>query len=474
MGFRRLLRAEWTKLRSVRRWVLGLFAATVLTVLVSLLAVSGSASDTNEIRDFVVGPDGGPVADDFRFVHQPLTGDGTIIARVAALEPRHARAAAGVMVKQGTTSGAPYAALGVTARHGVHLRANYTTDVAGDTRVLAPRWLKLVRAGTRVTGYESADGETWRRVGTVTVPGLPATVEIGLFVMSPPRVTVERQAGSTSVGEHATDSSATFDSVRLAPGPGTTWTGENVGRRAADRDRAGNGGTPGVFTVTGSGDIGPRMPDDDPVQNSLFGAFVGLMAVTAVGALFMTSEYRRGLIRTTFAATPKRGRVLAAKALVLAAAAFAAGLAGAMAAFLLGQPILRERGFGPPGYPVASLSDPSVLRAVLGTAALLAVVAVFSLAVGTVLRHSAAAITAVISLVVLPAIIAILLPTGPAQWLMRVTPAGGLGIQRSRPPTVALVEPWSMVHPWLGFGVLCGYTAVALALATWLLRRRDA
>jgi hypothetical protein len=57
---------------------------------------------------------------------------------------------------------------------------------------------------------------------------------------------------------------------------------------------------------------------------------------------------------------------------------------------------------------------------------------------------------------------------------MRVTPAGGFAIQRAKEPTEALVEPWSLIGPWTGFGVLCAYAAVTLALAFWLLRRRDA
>ena len=88
----------------------------------------------------------------------------------------------------------------------------------------------------------------------------------------------------------------------------------------------------GRFTVTGSGDIAPDVPGGagpgQTLDHTLVGAFAGLIAVVVVGTMFITAEYRRGLIRTTFAASPRRGRVLAAKAIVIGAVTFAAGLVG--------------------------------------------------------------------------------------------------------------------------------------------------
>ncbi|HET6750647.1 MAG TPA: ABC transporter permease subunit [Actinomycetes bacterium] len=472
-SFGRLLLAEWTKLRSVRRWVLGLLAAAVLTIVISLLAAAGSGTDANQEPNFVVGPDGQPVVDDFHFVHRSLSGDGSVTARVLTQENSHQWAGAGVMLKQSTVSGSPYAAIMVTPRHGVRLRSNFTTDLPGGADTV-PRWLRLTRSGTSVTGYESADGVAWRKVGTVDLHGLPQSVEIGLFVSSPPDVVIERQAGSTSVGGRPTSGTATFDNVRVEaaqPQQSASWANENVGRSPARGEATEMGGT---FTVTGSGEIAPNPPPDDVVQISLFGAFVGLMAIVAVGVLFITSEYKRAMIRTTFAASPRRGRVLAAKAIVIGVATFAVGMVASVTAFVLAQPILRENGFAPPAFPRPSLSEGPVLRAVVGTAAFLAVVAVFSLGVGALLRRSAGAISAVIALLVLPVIIASVLPLPAARWLMRVTPAGGFAIQRAKEPTEALVEPWSLIGPWTGFGVLCAYAAVSLAVAFWLLRGRDA
>nr|BFE79102.1 hypothetical protein GCM10020093_017030 [Planobispora longispora] len=71
---------------------------------------------------------------------------------------------------------------------------------------------------------------------------------------------------------------------------------------------------------------------------------IGLIAVIVVAVTFMTAEYRRGLIRTTLLASPRRGRVPAAKAVVIGAAAFAAGLVAAGVTVPLGTRLLREGG----------------------------------------------------------------------------------------------------------------------------------
>ena len=74
------------------------------------------------------------------------------------------------------------------------------------------------------------------------------------------------------------------------------------------------------------------------------GAFAGLIAVVVVAAMFITAEYRRGLIRTTLAASPRRGRVLAAKAIVIGSVTFVAGLAAAAVAVPLGAQMRAQQG----------------------------------------------------------------------------------------------------------------------------------
>jgi ABC-type transport system involved in multi-copper enzyme maturation permease subunit len=197
-----------------------------------------------------------------------------------------------------------------------------------------------------------------------------------------------------------------------------------------------------------------------------------------VGALFMTTEYRRGLIRVTLAASPRRGRVLAAKAIVGGAVAFAAGLIGSAGAILLGTPLLR--GNGNAIYPTTTLTE---ARVIVGTAALIAVTAVFALAVGAIVRHGAGTVTVVITAIILPYLLSAafpVLPAGAADWLLRITPAAGFAIKQTIPayPQVAAnytpFQGYFPLAPWAGFAVTCGYAVLALALAAFALRRRDA
>jgi ABC-type transport system involved in multi-copper enzyme maturation permease subunit len=234
----------------------------------------------------------------------------------------------------------------------------------------------------------------------------------------------------------------------------------------------------GRFTVSGTGDIAPKVDGGKRIEDALHGTFAGLIVVIVVGTMFITAEYRQGMIRTTLAASPRRGRVLAAKAIVIGSVTFVAGLAAAAVAVPLGDWILRANGNYI--FPVTSLTD---LRVIAGTAALLAVVAVLALAVGTMLRRGAEAVTALIVMIVVPYILAFAapLPDTVSEWLLRLTPAAGFAIQQSLPryPQIndALLTPFHDFYPleqWAGFGVLCAYTALALGLATFLLRRRDA
>jgi ABC-type transport system involved in multi-copper enzyme maturation permease subunit len=116
-----------------------------------------------------------------------------------------------------------------------------------------------------------------------------------------------------------------------------------------------------------------------------------------------------------------------------------------------------------------------------GTAALLAVAAVLALAVSAMLWRSAAAVTAVIVAIVLPYLLAVasVLPVGVSAWLLPLTPAAAFAIQQSLPqyPQVTVAHTPSAGYfplaPWAGLAVLCGYTALTLVLAAYLLRRRD-
>ncbi|MEV6734742.1 MULTISPECIES: hypothetical protein [unclassified Streptomyces] len=173
---------------------------------------------------------------------------------------------------------------------------------------------------------------------------------------------------------------------------------------------------------------------------------------------------------------PTPGVVLA-KSAVVGAAAFAAGLAGAAVVIPLARQSAQGRGLRV--FPVATATE---LRVVLGTALLFAVTAVLALAVGTLLRRSVTAAAVVIASLVLPYLLAGagVLPAGPSEWLLRVTPAAGFAIQQTLPryaQVLSVYEPSTGCHPlspWAGFGVLCCYAVLALVLAATRLRGRDA
>ena len=500
-GFGRLLHAEWTKFRTVRGWVIGMLLAPVLIVAVALLDHSSCGGQVTPGGPIItgqgcaapIGPGGQAVTDSYYLVHQSLGRDGTITARVTSLTSAGGPGGlppwskAGLIISASTRPGSAYAAMMVTAGHGVRMQYDYTGDItglAGAVSPASPRWLRLSRSGATITGYDSADGVHWTKVGTVHLPGLPATVPAGLFAASPgsSRQVSQSITGSSAVGALSL-ATARFDQVSLGGAVrGTSWTGAAVGGAAGGQGFRQEGGT---FSVTGTGDIAPLVPGvsgagagGTDAGKTLLGAFAGLIAVIVVASMFMTAEYRRKLITATFAATPARGRVLAAKATVIGGVAFAAGLAGGAVALPLGEALLRSNGnFIMPVTPLTQA------RLVIGTAAVLAVAAVLALAVGTILRSGAAAITALVVTMVLPYVLATALPVLPAPaagWLLRVTPAAGFAVQQTlvRYPQVAAAytpqQGYYPLPPWAGLAVLCGFAALAMAVAVVSLRSRDA
>src|SRR6202012_2829012 len=102
-----------------------------------------------------------------------------------------------------TKQGSAYAAIMATGGHGVRLQYDYVHERAGLPGAVSgssPRWLRLTRSGQTVTGYDSANGTSWAEIGTMRLTGLPATVNVGLFVTSP-----------VSAREAATQATGTFD-----------------------------------------------------------------------------------------------------------------------------------------------------------------------------------------------------------------------------------------------------------------------
>lgn len=463
-----MLRSELAKLTSLRSTVWCLSIGMILMVALSAWIVSSSKfyGDLPEPTDA------------FSFAHGPMTGDGSVVARVSAQDASHPWAKAGIIIKESTASGSRYAALMLTPGHGVRLEADFTTGIAGSRGGGggAPRWLKLTRNSDEIIGYESGDGASWSRVGSVKLGGLAPTVAAGLFVTSPLAVEYARGGGAEAVGITPTIGRAVFDNVsasgltylKVAPEPVPD----------APQPRPGPGGmteTGGVYTVVGDGDIAwygipsyVRLDTRDTISDSLQGVQIGLLAMVVLGVLAGTAEYKTGMIRTTLAASPRRGRVLAAKAAAVGGISFVAGLLASTATFLVTQPILRDRGVRPPAYPYRTLAEFEVLRAVAGTAAVLALLALLGLAAGMLLRRSSRAIPLVIAVVLVPQLVGAQLSLEAYRWVGRLTPTAGLAIQQT-------IERYdTAIGPWAGLGVLAAYAALGLAAALWSLRRRDA
>ena len=263
-----------------------------------------------------------------------------------AVHARHANVHddAGLILTASTRPGSAYGAVMLTGAHGVRMQYDYTHDGASSQAavpVSAPRWLRLTRSGTTLTGYESADGVHWTEVGTARLASLPASVQAGLFVTSPQTAPASQEFGSGSEGQ-ATGLTAAFDGLSLqGRWPGGAWSGRDVGSgsQLPTLSSVGYHRSAGGFTVTGSGDIAPAvgLPAAYTYEPSLTGVFVGLLVLIVLGAMFITAEYRRGLIHITLAASPRRGRVLAAKAIVIASVAFVAGAAAVAVSIPLGR-----------------------------------------------------------------------------------------------------------------------------------------
>jgi len=495
--FGRQIRAEWTKLRSVPGWVFALVVSAVAVIGLGLApGMSGSCGTRGPSSACKppTGPDGEVVSDGLYLVSRPLAGDGSITVRVAALTGTIAGAQgqqpglvpwakAGLIMKASTTPGSAYAAVMITGSHGVRMQSNFTGDIAGPSGSSA-RWLRLTRNGDRVTGASSADGNAWTTIGTVRVAGLPPTTQAGMFATSPDfSATAKGPFGMTGLESGPSQASATFDHVTPQGGwAAAAWAGSHIGgpTNGNPLELGGYQQRGGTFTVRGSGDIAPLITGGAglgvSITQTLIGTFLGLVAIVIVGALYVTAEYRRGLIRTTIAAEPRRGLILAAKATVLGSVSFVVGAVAAAVVLAFGVRVLRSH-----GVYVLPAGSGIELRLVAGTGLLLALAAVLALAVGAVLRRSSAAVAGVIVLVVLPYLLAVsVLPLGAAQWLLRVSPAAAFAIQQSAiqwPQVDNVYTPSSgyfPLAPVAGLGVLVVWTAVAMGLATVLLRRRDA
>jgi ABC-type transport system involved in multi-copper enzyme maturation permease subunit len=221
------------------------------------------------------------------------------------------------------------------------------------------------------------------------------------------------------------------------------------------------GGTAAHWSQTSPGDRATF----DATATSLAGlSFLGELVTVVLGAIAVTSEYSTGMIRTSLTAMPRRGVLYGAKAAVIAIVILVTAVVTAFAAFWLGQALLNST------HASATLSQPNVLRAVIGAALFVTLCGLLAYGVGAMIRHTAGAITIMVAALFVIPILANLLPQAWRDDVVRWLPSSaGMSITA----TVTGAHP-HLFSPWGELAVLAAYTVVVLIAGIALFRKRDA
>ena len=200
----------------------------------------------------------------------------------------------------------------------------------------------------------------------------------------------------------------------------------------------------------------------DPVSDSFTGLGLAQLAFGALGVLVISSEYTTGLIRTSFAAVPRRRAVIAAKAAVVGAITLLTGELIAFATFFTGQWALSAQHLN------VSLAHPGALRGVLAAGFYLAAMAWVGLGLGAVIRHTAGAITAMVGVVfLLPTVIHAL----PAPWSTRM---GKFTLDGAAQQVIAQHPHAGYFSVGVSFLIVAAYAVAAITAAAFVITRRDA
>lgn len=204
-------------------------------------------------------------------------------------------------------------------------------------------------------------------------------------------------------------------------------------------------------------------PMFDPTATSLRSYIVAQLAVGVLGALNMAAEYATGMILTSLAGVPRRGRLFAAKATVTVVVAYVVGTAVAFGAFVAGQSVLAGQ-----GVPSATLGQPGVLRAVLGCGLYLTAVGLLGFAVATLTRSAVGATSVLVAITLVVPAFAPALPGVLSGWAQQFW------------PTMAGAQIMTVRHdpllpgPWEGYAAMCAVLALTTAAALAVFYRRDA
>jgi ABC-type transport system involved in multi-copper enzyme maturation permease subunit len=201
----------------------------------------------------------------------------------------------------------------------------------------------------------------------------------------------------------------------------------------------------------------------DPTQTSLIGLLVAQFSIGVLGVLVISAEYSTGTIRATFCAAPKRSRVFAAKIVVFGVLSFVVVELTSFAAFFLGQFLLSS----PATH--ATLSSPGAFRAVFGGGLFVCVLGLIAMGLGTIIRHTAGAISAFVGMLLIVPLIVQALPNQLSFNVRKFLP-DRIGVHM----ITTKGQEFNQFGPWTGMLILCLYAAGLLLIGLVLLRRRDA
>ena len=218
------------------------------------VAIAGGASYSN--NTFTINASGWDIwstADSFRYVYQPLNGDGEITARVTALQNTDPWAKAGVMIREDLTPGSRHAFMALTTGNGTAFQRRTTTggqsDHTAGAATTAPYWVRLTRSGNTYTGFYSDNGTSWTQAGTVSI-SLPAAAYMGLALTS------HSANLNTSTFDNVNTSAGTSDNeppipTISTPTSDTTWkAGDTISFSGSATDPEDGNLTAGKLTWT--------------------------------------------------------------------------------------------------------------------------------------------------------------------------------------------------------------------------------
>ncbi|MER5839606.1 ABC transporter permease [Streptomyces prasinus] len=209
---------------------------------------------------------------------------------------------------------------------------------------------------------------------------------------------------------------------------------------------------------------GSDLSGESALSLGFFGLLLGSMCVITLGVLTTASEYGTGMIRTTMVACPSRGRVLLAKALVFFLVAFAVTLLSATVVAFLHVAMLKGNNAGDP-------TGSEWLKATVGISLYIALLGTLSLAVGSVIRHSAGAITLMIGALLAPLVVAMFMFASSLEGVRTAL------FEYSVPNQLSVFYSNSLgtsgPSGWDPLWIMTGLTAAALGGAFVLLGKRD-